>query len=89
MGLLGGLSWNVAHSCVVKENILLEYGYVTPQISPNLMLSTNINLNLIEYVMAGPTEIGRHGYSLSGGGHMNFLNRGKAGPEEKHMGPFL
>ena len=47
------------------------------------------NLNLIEYVMAGPTEIERHGYLLSGGGHMNFLNRGKAGPEKKHMGPFL
>ena len=41
MGLLGGLNWNVAHFCVVKENIQLEYGHVTPQISPNLMLSAN------------------------------------------------
>ena len=42
MGLLAGLNWNVAHSCVVKENIQLEYDHVTPQISPNLILSTNI-----------------------------------------------
>ena len=42
MGLLGGLSWNVTYSCVIKENIQLEYGQVTPQISPNLIMSTNI-----------------------------------------------
>ena len=42
------------------RNILHEYGHVTPQISPNLILNTNININ--EYVMAGPTEIGRDGH---------------------------
>ena len=51
---------------------------MTPQISLNVMLSTNINL--IEYVMAGPTEIARDEHLQSGGGHMNFPNRGKAGP---------
>ena len=50
--------WSCDHSNFSKFNAEYEYQHLNP----------------IEYVMAGPTDIGRHGYLLSGGGHMNFLN---------------
>ena len=98
MWLLGGLNWNVAHFCVVKETIQLEYGHVTHQISPNL--------NLIEYVMAGPTEIDRHGLYSQGvvtlifqtgarqgqrkniwdPSYFSFGGRMKSGPAESNFG---
>ena len=36
----------LSHSCVVKKFFSSKYGQVTPQISPKLMLNTNIKLKL-------------------------------------------